>query len=298
VTVPGGFGEAQAPPRRGCLAVFLWLSGLGCAGFAGLCLLSVLVLAATADETSPTPLSRLTDPLVRGATISLGSVTVPEGATATASHDYRWPWDWHRYQVQYGVDASVLGEVKARQRRLARRMHFEDEPGGQFRWAPPRSCGDEPWTCVYQQSGEDNRAWVAGLAQAFLAYQREHGLDARTTVELVISWVQNIAYRVPEGEPFGLLPATRVAAEGWGDCDSKALLAALVLDALGVETVVLSSPSFRHAALGVAVPAQGQSWTFRGDRYYYAEVTAPGWTIGTMPPGVDTPRAWTVIPWK
>jgi hypothetical protein len=271
---------------------------VGCALFFCCCFGSVLILGALADENSPTPISRITDPFIVGDAVSLGTVTVPADATPTESQAYEWPYNWKKYGVTYGVDDTVRQTVDGDLKALATSMKYKSGANGNFRWTPPPECDDEPWQCVYHQEAVDNREYVAGIAQAFQNYQTQQNLDARTTIELVISWVQHITYKLPDNEPFGLLPATRVAAEGWGDCDSKTMLAALVLDQLGVETVLLHSETFKHAALGVAVPAQGDSWMYNGDRYYFVEVTAPGWAIGTMPPDVATPRAWKVIGWK
>lgn len=277
--------------------MFLWVTGVGCALFFSCCVVSLLVLGAVSDENSPTPLSVVTEPLALGETISLGTVVVPEGATPAEDHDYRWPWDWKRYSLDYGVDSDVREGADRDLEALAKRMRYASN-GNQFRWSPPSDCEDDPWQCVYAQSASDNRPYVQALAEVFRRQQEARGLDARATVELVVSWVQHITYKLPDEEPFGLLPAARVAAEGWGDCDSKVLLAGLVLDELGIDTVMLHSESYKHAALGVAIPASGDCWSWRGRRYYYVEVTAPGWSVGSLPPEVDTRRAWRVLPWK
>jgi hypothetical protein len=108
--------------------------------------------------------------------------------------------------------------------------------------------------------------------------------------------VQGIHYAVPDDQPFGVLPPALVPAQNRGDCDSKALLAAMLLRQVGIDAVVLSSERLGHAALGVALPGPGDHFEHEGRRYRYAEVTSPGWPIGMVPPKYDLPRLWTVMP--
>lgn len=274
------------------------LGGLSLALIFCCCLGSVLVLALVDDENAPTPLSRITDPLVGGAEQNVGAVLVPPTAPGDTAQAYHWPFDWKRYGLSYGIDDEVKQKVVSKHDALATRMGFVNGEKGVFRWSPPADCEPEPWRCVYHSVTRDNRAYVVPLAKAFADYQAANQLDPRTTIDLVISWVQHITYRLPDDENFGLLPPARVAAEGWGDCDSKTLLAALILDELGVETVVLHSDTYKHAALGVDLPGDGQRFSFGRRKYLYVEVTSPGWQVGTMPPEVSSARLWTAMSWK
>src|SRR6201999_3184582 len=108
-------------------------------------------------------------------------------------------------------------------------------------------------------------------------------LDALQTATLVVAFVQSIQYEVPD-EPLGLLPPALVAAERRGDCDSKSLLALVLLKELGIDAVMLESDAQHHAMLGVALPAPGTSITVQGRRYAFTECTGTGWAIGQIDP--------------
>lgn len=68
-----------------------------------------------------------------------------------------------------------------------------------------------------------------------------------------------------------------------GDCDDSAILAASVLHRMGYRVALLFPPS--HAAVGVAVPqaVSGHFLEHEGERYFYCETTADGWSVGELP---------------
>jgi hypothetical protein len=97
---------------------------------------------------------------------------------------------------------------------------------------------------------------------------------------------------VPDKEPFGLLVPALVVAEKRGDCDSKSLLALMLLHELGIESVIVESEAHHHAMLGVPLPSQGASFEYNGHRYAFTECTAEGWPIGRMDPRLTHPNDW------
>ena len=60
--------------------------------------------------------------------------------------------------------------------------------------------------------------------------------------------MQNITYRLTTEDTaaFGMLPPDIVVADGSGDCDSKALLAVVILPQLIVDAVVLLASGLGH----------------------------------------------------
>jgi hypothetical protein len=154
----------------------------------------------------------------------------------------------------------------------------------------------EDMRCVYQALLKASAPAVAPLAERFAQRIRQARLSAPEAAELILTYVQALPYRIPQEEPFGVLPPALVSAQGWGDCDSKALLALLLLERVGVRSVLLTAPTLHHAAVGVALPGPGLSLRHGALEFRYAEVTSSGWPIGMVPPMHDVPRAWKVVP--
>jgi hypothetical protein len=99
----------------------------------------------------------------------------------------------------------------------------------------------------------------------------------------LITFVQSIAYvdDHPSGSPHYPL---ETLAEAQGDCKDKSVLAAALLQTAGFDVALLRFPGHPgHLALGIDIDAGGTSYTNGGTRYFYVEMTSPGWGIGEVP---------------
>lgn len=90
-----------------------------------------------------------------------------------------------------------------------------------------------------------------------------------------------LVYEADEGE-YPKYPVETLA-EGKGDCEDYAILAAAILKVMGCEAALLFVPG--HAALGVA-GVEGVTGVYAekdGLRYYYCEMTGTEWKVGVLP---------------
>lgn len=80
-------------------------------------------------------------------------------------------------------------------------------------------------------------------------------------------------------------------ADGGGDCEDTAILAAALLREMGYGVVLLEFP--HHMALGIAGSENiiGSYYEYNGTRYFYVETTAEGYHIGEVPPEIDSSKA-------
>lgn len=127
---------------------------------------------------------------------------------------------------------------------------------------------------------------------------REDGLGELERMQFILDFVQmpNIAYEYDEkcdeiGNPrdYARFP-DETLFDGRGDCDCKAVLAAVLFREAGYKTAYLVTPS--HAAIAVAFKSQaaselvemaGQSLiTKDGHMYFFCETTGDGFKIGDL----------------
>jgi len=109
-----------------------------------------------------------------------------------------------------------------------------------------------------------------------------YGLDRRGRIELLMRFCQDIPYGIPpdvEGDRVisGVFPPPRCLLEGYGDCDTKALLFAGVLSHdPAFEILFLEVPG--HMLVGIqGVPrAYEASATWRGRQFVMCEPVGPG----------------------
>ena len=98
-----------------------------------------------------------------------------------------------------------------------------------------------------------------------------------------------------KNDPYGLVPPALVV-NSTGDCDSKGLLAMLLLRLVGIDAVLFESNIARHAMVGVGLPMGRDRMWHQGRAYAVVEVTATNWPIGRMPPRYASVGDWRVVP--
>ena len=285
--------EQPAPARKRSVGQIIALVvGLGFAAPCFCCAgLFLLVPEQEGGLVAPSPPQSSDD------AVDLGTALFPIGHQNPVAT----PYDWRaaalnpgRYAVRYGL-AAGLGEQLAQEfQAIGKKMRFRKVGKDRIAFDAVPQC-QRDLRCIYADLAKRHRGIVAPLSLRFLDRAREARLNHQELAILIVTFVQHLRYDLPEQHPFGVLPPALVAYEGWGDCDSKALLAILLLQACGIEAAMLSSQQLAHAAVGVALPGSGTAFEARGRRYLYAEVTAEGWPIGRMPPKYDQPRLWEVV---
>ncbi len=94
-----------------------------------------------------------------------------------------------------------------------------------------------------------------------------------TLARLIVTYVQSIEYQRVKDDPYGLVPPALVV-NSTGDCDSKGLLAVMLLRLVGIDAALLESNTARHAMVGVDLPMGSDRLWHRGRSYAVVEVTA------------------------
>ncbi|WP_426754438.1 transglutaminase domain-containing protein [Myxococcus sp. Y35] len=230
--------------------------------------------------------------------VDLGLVLLPPGTSPQRAQDYAWRADSIRppeHRVSYGLGTVLTRELMDEHEALGRRLRYRALGRERFTFSAPPGCGAD-MHCIYEELMRTNAEPVRALGDTFVASIRERGLDAAQATQLIVNFVQRITYELPEHEAFGIVPPALVPAEDRGDCDSKAVLAVMLLRQAGIDAVLLYSDPLAHAAVGVGLPGKGTALRYGGRSYQYAEVTAEGWPLGMIPPQYDKPRLWKVLP--
>lgn len=229
--------------------------------------------------------------------VDLGVARFPERQPEAPWASYRWvaaALSPARYGVGYGLEERTARRLLDDFDDLAAAMQYRRLDEDRILFEAPEGC-QRDLRCIYAELAREHEAAVRPLAARFLERGRAAGLSPPELAALILTFVQHLRYQLPEDQPFGLLPPAHVAHQGWGDCDSKALLAILLLRACGIEAAMLASQSLAHAAVGVRLPGRGLQLEWRGRRYLYTEVTAEGWPMGRVPPRYDVPASWEVV---
>jgi len=125
---------------------------------------------------------------------------------------------------------------------------------------------------------------VQGIANLAKKTAEENNLSHRETIELIMSFCQDIPYGVPpknyKGKNIsGMFPPPLVLKSKWGDCDSKAVLfSSIFLAEPDRSVVLLESPG--HISVGIeGIPGPyDKAVSYKGKKYIFTEPVGPGKT--------------------
>jgi hypothetical protein len=120
---------------------------------------------------------------------------------------------------------------------------------------------------VYKESASELDALTEAFSKSLPAN------DPTETARRVLAWVQGFLYE-RDFSGIDFVPPLTAAFEKRGDCDSRAMVMAIILERLGIDAVLMVSRDYSHAMLAVDVPGGGQRFTFNGKAYLVAETTA------------------------
>jgi transglutaminase-like putative cysteine protease len=281
-------------PRKTLLPLFLVLFIASSCSFLGL---RWLVTPGVRSHT-PAPGTAAPPELPGTRGTHLGLALVPASTPLSQARTYEWRAESllpPEYRVGYGLGESLESALEGTHRAYGRKMRFRALGRARFTYQAPPGC-QQDMRCIYAELMRSNAEPVHALGTRFVEHIRERRLDPLEAAELIISFVQRIHYVEPEGQPFGVLPPALVAARDEGDCDSKAVLAVMLLRQAGIDAAILYSDPLAHAAVGVALPVRGPPFRLGSRVYRYAELTTEGWPLGMIPPQHDKPHLWKVLP--
>jgi hypothetical protein len=186
-----------------------------------------------------------------------------------------------------GVSANVFeDDAEAAQALVDREFSVLSLYAGNARWR-------EAWTRYYRAIYRDSYERLADIA-----FQVERKLNVpsrenRDFAEQVLHWVQAFGYeRDFEGSDFVNLVSA--ATEGRGDCDSRAMLWAIILTQANINAAMMVSQHYSHA-MGLAdLPGTGARFEVNGQRLLVAETTAQV-SIGLIGETVSETEHWLGI---
>jgi hypothetical protein len=158
-------------------------------------------------------------------------------------------------------------------------------------YAKDPDLSQEAWTRFYRLIYRESAARLDRLAlEAARLLPRD---DPTETARRVLAWVQRFVYeRDEKGTDF--IPPLTAAFGARGDCDSRAVVASIILERLGIDSIILVSREYSHALLGVDVPGGGQRFERGGKSYLMGETTAKV-GLGTIPADMTDRSKWLAI---
>lgn len=146
------------------------------------------------------------------------------------------------------------------------------------------------WQRYYRMIWRDG--W-SRLEKASFIVGNEYPADPRALTEALLLWTQGFEYeRDFSGADFTNLCDAFVSRKG--DCDSRSMLMALMLNQLGIDAILLVSPEYSHAVAAVDCEGTGARFESNGKKYLICDTTAkvaPGLIAADM----ADPAKWFAV---
>jgi len=185
-------------------------------------------------------------------------------------------WDWKASKVQsdkminaYGIPSSFTKpyvptpEVIEKRKNQLYKGYFKEEN---------RILGPDHARII-----DESRSLVSEIADLVLDQVDQEKLSDRETIELIMSFCQDIPYGIPPDKmkgkgTGGMFPPPLTFNKAWSDCDSKAMLfGSIYLSLPNTKMVLISSPG--HMSVGIkGVPSPyDQKVDYKGEKYIFSE---------------------------
>lgn len=123
-----------------------------------------------------------------------------------------------------------------------------------------------------------------------LAQEKQPDNPDFALAQMLLQWTQKFEY-VRDKKTSDFSPLPTVFQNAGSDCDSRAMLLAVLMSHMNYKTMVFISPEFQHAFFGIAIKGQGAHLTVENTSYLLGETTASV-ALGLVPQDMSEISKW------
>ncbi len=151
------------------------------------------------------------------------------------------------------------------------------------------------WTRYYKLIYRDNYSRLKRISRIVDSEISDdfESLSPLDKSSLLLKWIQGFEY-IRTGTLSDLMGPVDTVFKEAGDCDSRSLLYAMLLEYNGIDSILMVSSEYSHSLTGVAVDGKGAHFNFNGINYLIAETTA-NVSIGLIDSTMADPSKWMGI---
>ncbi|MDR0561548.1 MAG: hypothetical protein LBG73_02545 [Spirochaetaceae bacterium] len=183
--------------------------------------------------------------------------------------EYLYPRNKQKYAPLAGLNAEALideDDAEAAQYLVDREFQILRRYANSSAWK-------EAWSRFYRAIYRDSFDRLAHIAFVLEREWNIPSLENRDLAGKALEWVQSFQYeRNLIGSDFVNL--VTAATEGRGDCDSRAMLWAIILEQANIPSAIMVSVQYKHAMGLAELPGVGAHFPFAGKSWLVAETTA------------------------
>lgn len=223
---------------------------------------------------------------------------------------YRWEYENKTFTFTINLNSkSAFENLNTPEKSLAVLHQFRRKAHPLFQVIYPQIQGDVLHWVSYAiknyTEDESGKELISTFAMALKDLAYKNGITSnKNLAQFVVAFCQELPYQKDQPNPLSLVkiedypkyPVETLLDKG-GDCEDKAILAAVLLKELDYDVALILYPD--HLAVGIELPEteipHSHYFPYNGKRYFYTETTSKGWPIGIMPNEVKG-RAGLIFP--
>ena len=152
----------------------------------------------------------------------------------------------------------------------------------------------KPWKRYYNTIYRDNYQRIKKVTDIVMKELDLNNKSDEEKVKRLLKWFQNFS-DARNKNIADLISPIEAIYSFTGDCDSRALLFSIILDQIGIDSIMLVSTKYMHSAVAIDIKGEGAMFSFEGKNYLYAELM-DNVEIGMVPQKMADPTGW--IPLK
>lgn len=152
---------------------------------------------------------------------------------------------------------------------------------------------NKAWQRAYRQIFRELHEPLGPLADQWEALVRQGQVAPQALPQAVLSWVQTMNF-VRRGGTSDIGNVFSALADHEGDCDTRSLIWAALMDHLGYRALLMVSGHYSHGIAAIDLPGPGTRFAFEGTNWLVAETTSR-WNLGRMDPDRGDFQHWLGI---
>lgn len=162
----------------------------------------------------------------------------------------------------------------------------------------------ESWQRFYRLIAKDSIGRTKRLSFDIYANLYEDALTKKVSninlyiAQEILYWVQSFNYQRKSSDPNKADYSNLVDTikNNGSDCDSRSLLAMVLLKNMNIDACMFISVAYSHAMLGVCIPdTQGQTFKLDNKEYLFGETTQKNLTLGKIASDMQDRKKWIPV---
>jgi hypothetical protein len=156
------------------------------------------------------------------------------------------------------------------------------------------SLWKEAWQRYYRMIFKDSAKRLKNISFEIFKSIYPSSLDETDFAQKILTWTQTLEY-AREKNSADFTPPVQIFTGKGSDCDSRAMLIAVILQSVNMDSIIFVSAEFSHAVAGFVSTHPGFGFEANGKKYLTGDATISGATWGLLDAAMADESKWIPV---